>query len=119
MILTSAIYFSLVERMKFKNTANTISREIAFSVAYSSAKQLWSFRTSSSIACARKKEKRKEGEKLKIIISLLFSMFSVTLASLRSNGALAVGHTPLGIGSSGRPRLNVSYVERAGVGWRN
>ena len=45
-------------------------------------------------------------------------MFSLTLTSLCSNGALAVGHTPLGIGSSGRPGLNVSYVERAGVGWR-
>ena len=31
------------------------SSEIAFSVAYSSAKQFWSFLSSSSIACARKK----------------------------------------------------------------
>ena len=35
-------------------------REIAFSIAYSSAKQLWSFLSSSSIACARKKIKRKK-----------------------------------------------------------
>ena len=36
-------------------------REIAFSVVYSSAKQLWSFLSLSSIACARKK---REGEKI-------------------------------------------------------
>ena len=37
---------------------------------------------------------------------------------LRSNGALAARHTPLGIGSFGRPGLNVSGGEVAGVRWR-
>ena len=50
--------------------------------------------------------------------ALCFPMFSLTLASLRSNGALAARHNRLGIGSSGRPGLKVSDVERAGVGWR-
>ena len=50
--------------------------------------------------------------------TVLFPMFSLTLASLRSNGALAARHTLLEIGSSGRPGLNVSDVEKAGVGWR-
>ena len=49
--------------------------------------------------------------------ALFFPMFSLTLASLRSNGALAARHNR-GIGSSGRPGLNVSDVERAGVGLR-
>ena len=35
-------------------------RENAFSIVYSSAKQLWSFLSSSSIACARKKRKKKK-----------------------------------------------------------
>ena len=39
----------------FYPTIFSFSSEIAFSVAYSSAKQFWSFLSSSSIACARKK----------------------------------------------------------------
>ena len=35
-------------------TIFSFSSEIAFSVAYSSAKQFWSFQSSSSISCARK-----------------------------------------------------------------
>ena len=53
-----------------------------------------------------------------VVPTLFFPLFSLTLASLRPNGALAARHTPLGIGSSGRPDLNVSGVEVAGVGWR-
>jgi len=60
--------------------------------------------------------KRKVRGKKKYL--LFFPMFSLTLAPLRSNGALAARHTPLGIGSSGRHGLNVSDVEKAGVGWR-